>query len=93
MNSGSYFETVSEVCESWDRLKRIPTYQELFGIAFFERMFEIDPEAWSIFPWTPKQFQEKDPVFLKFANKFVRMLELSVDLLGPDMDIVEEQRK
>lgn len=37
MDSGSYFETVSEVTESWDKIKRIPTYDEMFGIALFER--------------------------------------------------------
>lgn len=36
-NASSYFETVSEVTLSWDKIKRIPSYDEHFGVALFTR--------------------------------------------------------
>lgn len=69
------------MCDSWDKVKRIPTYHEFVGVALFERMFELNPEIWGFFPWTPEQFQNKDQKFLDFAAKFVRMLDMSIGKL------------
>ena len=91
MQNGSYFETVSEVSQSWDKVKRIPTYDEMFGVALFEKMYEAAPDAWEIFPWTKEEMENKDAKFMAFAKKFVRMLDMAVDMLGPDMEVVEEQ--
>ncbi|CAB9507230.1 Globin [Seminavis robusta] len=91
MDGVSYFETVSEVGQSWDKVKRIPTYDEMFGVALFEQMYEIAPDAWGIFPWSAEDMNNKDEKFLQFAKKFVRMLDVAVDMLGPDMDVVEGQ--
>jgi hemoglobin-like flavoprotein len=91
MDSGSYFEVVSEVSESWDKIKRIPTYDEMFGVALFHRMFEIAPDKWELFPWKREDFENKNEKFIVFTKKFVRMLDMAVHMLGPDMDIVEEQ--
>ena len=86
------FETVSEVTDSWDKLKRIPTYEEVFGVQLYERMFEIAPDAWGgIFQWTKEDFENKDPKAMKFVVNFVKMLDQAVHLLGPDMEIVQEQ--
>jgi len=54
-------------------------------------MYEIAPDQWGIFPWTPKDVEEKDAKFMDFAKKFIRMLDMAVDMLGPDMDVVESQ--
>ncbi|CAB9517765.1 Involved in oxygen transport in the brain. Hexacoordinate globin [Seminavis robusta] len=91
MDCGSYFQTVSQVYESWEIIKRIPKYEEIVGMALFDRMFQIAPEDWSLFPWTREDFKQKNPKFLAFAAKFVRMLDLAVHMLGPDMEVVEEQ--
>jgi hemoglobin-like flavoprotein len=72
-------------------VKGIAQYEETVGIALFDRMFEVAPEEWgTIFPWKREDFQQKSPRFLNFAKKFVRMLDLAVHMLGPDMEIVEE---
>ncbi|CAB9517764.1 Involved in oxygen transport in the brain. Hexacoordinate globin [Seminavis robusta] len=92
MDSCAFFGTVSEVYDSWERVKRIPDYEETVGIALFDRMFEVAPDQWgNVFNWTRDDFQNKDEKFLGFANKFVRMLDLAVHMLGPDLEIVEEQ--
>ena len=55
------------------------------------RMYEIAPDAWGIFPWSSEEMSNKDEKFISFAKKFVRMLDVAVDMLGPDMDVVESQ--
>ena len=37
MDASSYFETVSNVGQSWDKVKRIPTWDEMFGVELYER--------------------------------------------------------
>jgi hypothetical protein len=67
------FETVNEVTESWDKLKRIPTYDEVFGIALYERMFEIAPDAWiGVFTFKQEDFENREPKAMKFITNFVR---------------------
>jgi hemoglobin-like flavoprotein len=63
----------------------------MFGVALFERMYEIAPDAWGLFPWTAEEMAKKDEKFVTFAKKFVRMLDMAVDMLGPDLEVVEEQ--
>lgn len=64
----------------------------MVGISLFERMFEIAPEQWSdVFQWSKKDFEEKDEKAMTFIKKFVKMLDMAIDMLGPDMEIVEDQ--
>lgn len=68
---------------------------EEFGVDLFKNMYEIAPTAWGVFPWgngdTHKDDFFKDPKFLKFARNFIGMLDMAIDMLGPDLDLVEEQ--
>lgn len=84
-------EVVTEVCDSFEKIKRIPTWEELLSYQLFENMFELAPEQWDLFPFTKKDFETKDAKFMAFAKRFARMLDLAVQLLGPDMEVVEEQ--
>ena len=86
-----YFGIVSEVSESWDKVKRIDSYEEFFGSILFKRMYEIAPDAWAPFSFTAEDVENKNEKFIVFAKRFVRMLDLAVHMLGPDMDIVAEQ--
>ena len=67
-------------------------YEEKVGTLLFDRMFEVSPDEWEgVLPWKQQDFKNKSPRFLAFAKKFVRMLDLAVHILGPDMEIAEEQ--
>ena len=57
----------------------------------FRRMFETAPDDWSTFSFTEDDVENKSDKFLEFAKRFVKMLDLSVHMLGPDMEIVQEQ--
>jgi hypothetical protein len=37
MESGCYFEAVSEVGQSWDKVKRIPDWDEMLGVELFDQ--------------------------------------------------------
>ena len=58
-------------------------------------MFEVAPDAWTVFPWgkgdTKDHEMFKNPQFLRFARRFTEMLDMAIDMLGPDMELVEEQ--
>ncbi|CAB9507241.1 expressed unknown protein [Seminavis robusta] len=86
-----YFGIVSEVSESWDRVKMIESYDEMFGATLFKCMYDIAPDAWTPFAFTADDVEQKNEKFMVFAKRFVRMLDLAVHMLGPDMDIVAEE--
>jgi len=58
-------------------------------------MFKLAPGAWTVFPWgkgnvsEEELFQNKE--FLAFAKRFTEMLDMAIDMLGPDLELVEEQ--
>ncbi|CAB9528889.1 Neuroglobin [Seminavis robusta] len=91
----SYFDVVTNVNDTWARVKALPNYREEFGVALFRRMFEVAPDAWTVFPWGRGNKNDEDmfknPEFLKFARRFTEMLDMAIDMLGPDMELVEEQ--
>lgn len=87
----SFFEIVSEVGESFDKVKRIPTYEDVLGLELFAKMFELEPDEWGMLPFSKEDFEAKDEKVLAHARLFVKMLDLAVHMLGPDLEIVEEQ--
>ena len=54
-------------------------------------MFEIAPDEWKTFAFTQEDVEKKTEKFVVFARRFVRMSDMAVDMLGPDMDILSEQ--
>ena len=56
-------------------------------------MFEVAPDAWKVFPWGQGNTKDKElfksPQFVKFAIRFTSMLDMAIDMLGPDMEMVE----
>lgn len=91
----SYFEVVADVNDTWARVKSSRDFRQEFGLSLFTRMFDFAPAVWKAFPWG-HGFKAGDdlttnPDFVVFARNFVGMLDLAIDMLGPDMDLVEEQ--
>ena len=67
-------------------------------------MFKLAPAVWSKFPWghvakkkasssadCSKEDLAANPEFVAFARNFMSMLDLAIDMLGPDLDFVEGQ--
>ncbi len=58
-------------------------------------MIDIAPDAWSVFPWSEGIRRGDDlsanKPFVVFVGNFVSMLDMAIDMLGPDLEMVEEQ--
>jgi len=82
-------ETVACVLQSWEKIKRIPNYEEVAGVLLFRNIFEIAPQAKELFGFTRKHGDDeklyKDARFLAHARRVVKMLDVAVDMLGPDL--------
>ena len=64
---------------------------------FFQfSIFEIAPEARGLFPFAEEYGEDpeglifKDPIFVKHAKSVVAMLDVAVNMLGPDLEPVTE---
>lgn len=58
-------------------------------------MFQIAPDAWTVFPWG-RDIKRGENLgdnkeFVSFASSFISMLDMAIDMLGPDLEEVEEQ--
>ena len=58
-------------------------------------MFKFAPNVWKQFPWgadgTSDEDLLKNDKFIVFAGQFMGMLDMAIDMLGPDLDLVESQ--
>ncbi|CAB9522579.1 Involved in oxygen transport in the brain. Hexacoordinate globin [Seminavis robusta] len=81
--------------DTWARIRRSPDFRREFGVSLFTRMFEFAPAVWGNFPWGRGVKEGESPMqnkeFIPFAMRFVDMFDLAIDMLGPDVDWVEEQ--
>eukprot|EP00980_Cylindrotheca_fusiformis_P012808 scaffold3151_cov110-Cylindrotheca_fusiformis.AAC.6 len=86
----NYMGMVESVYTSWDIIKRIPNYTEVAGVMLFQNIFEIAPEARALFPFSGKYENDVDAIFedrmfLVHARGVVSMLDVVVNMLGPDL--------
>lgn len=93
-------ETVTCVFQSWEKIRRIPKYEEVAGVLLFRKIFEIAPGAKELFAFTKKNPEDdddeqlyKNPRFLVHARRVVKMLDVAVDMLGPDLGPVSHALK
>ncbi|KAG7373475.1 flavohemoprotein [Nitzschia inconspicua] len=88
------YRTVRAVDESWLRIREIPNYEQVAGQILFRKIFELAPAALGMYQFgsefetgtEDKLYQH--PVFLRHAKAVVQMLDLAINLMGPDMDPV-----
>ncbi|CAB9522581.1 Involved in oxygen transport in the brain. Hexacoordinate globin [Seminavis robusta] len=90
----NYFDLVTDVSETWERIKQSPHYKEDFGVALFTRMFEAAPDMWVHFPWGLEGHNHhllESPHLAAVARQFTKMLDRAIEMLGPDLQLVENQ--
>lgn len=82
-----HYSTVSLIIDSWEAVRRIPNYEEVAGLKIFEKFFELAPSAKKVF-----SFGNEDLVrskrFVTHAKFFVGMIDKSLNLLGPDIELL-----
>lgn len=58
-------------------------------------MFERAPDVWHQFDWgqgvEPGQNLRNNKAFVAFAGHFVSMLDMAIEMLGPELELVENQ--
>jgi len=95
-HSGSYFSTILEVSQSWDVIRKISNYEDKFSALLYKKFLELEPSAIDLFHFTNDNQQEQQsskydhPLFYEHCVAFVKMLDLVIHLLGPDVELVEE---
>eukprot|EP00934_Nitzschia_sp_Nitz4_P001535 Nitzschia sp. Nitz4//scaffold1_size375055//211036//211796//NITZ4_000284-RA/size375055-augustus-gene-0.718-mRNA-1//-1//CDS//3329541069//1535//frame0 len=91
----SYFDVVSDVNTTWTKIKSMPDYRKVMGVELFSRMFEISHDVWRHFPFgksvRPGSELADNEEFVAHATNFMAMLDMAIDMLGPDLDLAEEQ--
>eukprot|EP00980_Cylindrotheca_fusiformis_P012813 scaffold3151_cov110-Cylindrotheca_fusiformis.AAC.11 len=91
----NYMRMVESVYTSWDIIKRIPNYAEVAGVLLFRNIFEIAPEARAMFPVAGQYEMDDDAIFedctfVVHAKSVASMLDVVVNMLGPDLTPVME---
>lgn len=88
-------ETVQKVKDSWDIVLQIPNCTQVAGELLFRNIFRTAPGAHKMFPFG-KEFDRvedrmfKGRLFKKHAKNVVDMLDSAVQMLGPDLNELEE---
>ncbi|CAJ1936885.1 unnamed protein product [Cylindrotheca closterium] len=94
------YSTVSSVLDSWEKLRAHSDFEETVGIQLFQNFLTLQPNA-KLALGLPKDLDitsratmEENKRFAKKASYFVKffllMIGKVVDMLGPDMDTVED---
>ncbi|KAL3914454.1 MAG: hypothetical protein SGILL_006096 [Bacillariaceae sp.] len=85
------FATVNAVDNSWNIIRNIPNYEQVAGEILFRKIFELAPGALGLFQFGahfedgPEEELYQHPIFINHAKGVVSLLDVAVNLLGPDM--------
>ncbi|GAX13370.1 hypothetical protein FisN_8Lh400 [Fistulifera solaris] len=89
------YNTISHVLESWESLRRIAKWEEVAGVCLFRKLFRRSPPARVLFGFPIDIDPDSDD--LRFSKRFVtqamymiQMLDSSISMLGPDIDMLSE---
>ncbi|KAL3928710.1 MAG: hypothetical protein SGBAC_012529 [Bacillariaceae sp.] len=72
-------QSIQSIFSSWDVIKNIPEFQELFSDQLSEKLADSNVAEWFSGPANPHHLV------------FVKMIDLIVHLLGPDLDVIIEE--
>jgi len=84
------YNNVMDVTMSWARLKEIENYKDVAGESIFLSIFELRPEARTLFSFGASEIIKSNPQFWKHAHTMVDMIDCAVAFLGPDLEPLEE---
>jgi hypothetical protein len=84
------FDSVNEVMLSWYRIKQMPNYEETVGMNLFKKIIELvvlgrkGPSDLTFIGASSGDNLE-NPLFKLRASLFIRMLDIAINMLGPDL--------
>jgi hemoglobin-like flavoprotein len=89
------YNTIARVSDSWEKLRQVKNYEELAGTMLYQRFFIKCPAGKALFGFTV----DADPYskelitskrFIMQASHFIQMLDASLGMLGPDIELLTE---
>mmetsp|Transcript_20717 Transcript_20717/g.36417 ORF Transcript_20717/g.36417 Transcript_20717/m.36417 type:complete len:160 (+) Transcript_20717:90-569(+) len=88
------YSTVSNVVDSWEKVRLIPDFQKKLGVDLFRRLFEAEPKAADVFSFghvthLDEEFY-KSPMLVRHASHYMNMVDRAIGLLGPDIELLTE---
>lgn len=89
------YDTIFSVIDSWENLRRIKDYELVAGTDLFSRLFEKCPPAKVLFGFPidmdpGSEMMRSSKRFQKHARYMIQMLDKALNLLGPDVELLEE---
>lgn len=89
------YNTISEVLESWEALRRIENYEEQAGLLLFRKLFDKCPQAKLLFGFPIDLDVHSDAIkdskrFKAHAMYLIQMIDSSLNMLGPDIELLTE---
>ncbi|GKY99193.1 hypothetical protein MPSEU_000874700 [Mayamaea pseudoterrestris] len=86
------YNTITQVMDSWEELRKIKRYEEVAGSKLFQTFFVRCPQAKVLFglaydaDMTSEDVLNSKP-FLMHASYLIEMFDTALNMLGPDMDL------
>jgi len=85
------YSTVSNVNDSWDRVRKLKNYDEEFGVKLFAKFAKSVPEAMTLFGFTGDQVDYvSSDLFISQSIQLFRLLDSIINTLGPDLDMLTD---
>lgn len=89
------YATLSNVIESWEALRRTKDYETVAGTQLFKYLFTKAPNTKPLFGFQIDADPESDELFKSkrfnmHAAYMIQMLDTSVNMLGPDIELLTE---
>ncbi|CAB9516967.1 Leghemoglobin Lb120 [Seminavis robusta] len=89
------YDTIFQVMDSWELLRRLPDYEATAGSILFTHLFEKCPSTKALFGFFPLDKTENTELvtstrFVKHARYMIQMLDKALNMLGPDAEILQE---
>lgn len=89
------YSTLSNVIESWEALRRTKDYETVAGTMLFQFLFAKAPTTKLLFGFPIDADPEshellKSKRFIMHAAYMIQMLDTSVNMLGPDIELLTE---
>ena len=89
------YQSISNVLTCWEKANQKYSCREEIGSAILQELFEIEPETKLVFGFQPNQTNSKGNTMLRMGLmthglRIVHMIDQILDLMGPDMDVLNE---
>lgn len=89
------YETIFDVVDSWEALRRIPDHEQVAGTILFTHLFRLCPKIKTLFGFAIEdecnsEAMQQSKLFVQHASNMINMLDRALNMLGPDAELLAE---